>query len=157
MIYEISSGMCLEEGGKELTLTASLHPTITKSRKRIEARKTVLLRLVLARRINTDLDGDPLGSVMASKASYLAIARVWIFANCSDNEKQSWCVLLAGGNNRGDFDERGSVHEVRCNWACSCARLGTRVGDIEGTKPDENLQGQPLSSPAYRFYSRFTS
>lgn len=67
--------MCLDEGKKELTLIASRHPTTTKSTKRIVASKTVLFRLALARRITRDFDGDPLGSVMVLKASYLAIAK----------------------------------------------------------------------------------
>lgn len=81
MIYEISSGMWLEKGGKQLTLTAPLHPTTTKSTRRIEAKKTVLVRLVLARRITRDLDGDPLGSVMTSKASHMTIVKVWRLPN----------------------------------------------------------------------------
>lgn len=72
--------MCRERGVTELTLTASRHPTTTKSTKRIVANKTVLVRLVLARRITRDLVGDPLGSVMVLKTSYLAITRAWRFA-----------------------------------------------------------------------------
>lgn len=68
--------MCLEKVGIELTLIASRHPTPTKSTKRIVASKTVLVRLALARRITRDLDGDPLGSMMVLKATYLAIAKV---------------------------------------------------------------------------------
>lgn len=68
--------MCLEKVGIELTLIASRHPTPTKSTKRIVASKTVLVRLVLARRLTRDLGGDPLGSVMVLKATYLAIAKV---------------------------------------------------------------------------------
>lgn len=81
MTYRISSGMCLEKNGEKLTLTAPLHPTTTKSTRRIEARTTVLVRLVLARRITRDLDGDRLGSVMTSKASHMAIVKVWRLAN----------------------------------------------------------------------------
>lgn len=76
MIYGMSSGICLDKGGVELTLIASRQPTPTKSTKRIVASKTVLIRLLLARRIARDLDGDPLGSVMVLKARYLAIAKV---------------------------------------------------------------------------------
>lgn len=108
MIYGISSGMCFDKGGKQLTLTAPLHPTTTKSTRRIEARKTVLVRLVLARRTNRDLDGEPLGSVMASKTSYLAIAKDWKFAELGRQEKWSFLVLFADSNDRGNFDERGS-------------------------------------------------
>lgn len=72
--------MCLEKGGTELTLTASRHPNTTKSTKIIVASKTVLVRLVLARRITRDLDGDPLGSVTVLKAVYLAIAKAWKLA-----------------------------------------------------------------------------
>ena len=80
VIYRMSSGMCLEKGETELTLRAPRHPTTTKSTKRIVASTTVLVRLVLARRITRDLDGDPLGSVMVLKALYLAIAKAWRFA-----------------------------------------------------------------------------
>lgn len=71
--------MCLDRGGIQLTLIASRHPTPTKSTKRIVASKTVRVRLVLARRFTRDLDGDPLGSAMVLKATYLAIAKVWRF------------------------------------------------------------------------------
>lgn len=72
--------MCLATGEIELTLIASRHPTPTKSSKRIVASKIVLVRLVLARRFTRDLEGDPLGSVIVLKATYLAIAKVRRFA-----------------------------------------------------------------------------
>lgn len=92
MTYEISSGMCLEKGAKQLTLTAPLHPTTTKSTRRIEARKTVLVRLVLARRITRDLDGDPLGSVMTSKASRMTIVKVWRLAKFDSTVRNRVCL-----------------------------------------------------------------
>lgn len=72
--------MCLAKGGIELTLIASRHPTPNKSTKRIVANKIVLVRLVLARRFTMDLEGDPLGSVIVLKPTYLAIAKVWRFS-----------------------------------------------------------------------------
>lgn len=83
--------MCLAKGGIKLTLIASRHPTPANSTKRIVASKIVRVRLVLARRFTRDLEGDPLGSVIVLKATYLAIAKVGDLRNQLDKETELVC------------------------------------------------------------------